>query len=761
MKKVAVLLYCLVFSLMTWAQKDKDESKDYTKMKEELNEKIFGTVDSYFKSNTIPDQYKNESAVVIAQKHTLESDSKFKYKIGFYASAGAKFYFFDIFRKKIMINDQSALKEFSELNFTKLESKNWSPLGKVKNYTFINVRIIKPNGTTKTVNIDESAVVLKDEKDKKQSKIAIPDLNIGDVIDYYVANYYQEAESSSTNPLTYVLGDDYPIMNYVISLQLDSRIAAEYQCINGAPDFKIGPDEQGGGNVLNMAVTNLPKIKGLMWSSVHRQLPIIRLNYKTSNISRTGLPDIKQGKVEKTGSTYANLVEADLADYVESACYNGAVSTRAYKDQREWARSGWKKYIAKHPNANKPDSIAPFVFRLFNWIYFFQAFTLQTDFNNAYYSVYQYDQRYRISTFVNIMIVEFKQDVELLVVAGKNSFARENLFNIYDLSLLVRTKGTSPQYFSFADNLDIQNEVPYYLQGEKAKVYALDTKNLIGGKIVTVKTKDYSIITLPETGYKDNAELQIISANLDATDPQLFQIKRKQKSNGNLKKDEQSALTIFEEMALQFGNTVAMTDDLITQNNSRGKDAKKQTEELQTLLQKARTKHKEDFEKEIQRVYEVKAKELKSYKILNFGITNDSPFEFEEEFVMEGWVKKAGNNYIVDIGKLIASQVSVNKDQRQRTKDIYMTFPRSFSYKIEFTVPAGYAVEGVDKLNMAVENETGGFKSLAKQEGTKILIDVNKYYLHSFEPAAKWPLLLSFLDKATEFNQQKILLKKM
>ena len=43
----------------------------------------------------------------------------------------------------------------------------------------------------------------------------------------------------------------------------------------------------------------------------------------------------------------------------------------------------------------------------------------------------------------------------------------------------------------------------------------------------------------------------------------------------------------------------------------------------------------------------------------------------------------------------------------------------------------------------------------------KLAIDINKYYLHSFEPAAKWPLILNFPDKAIEFNQQKILLKKM
>ena len=218
---------------------------------------------------------------------------------------------------------------------------------------------------------------------------------------------------------------------------------------------------------------------------------------------------------------------------------------------------------------------------------------------------------------------------------------------------------------------------------------------------------------------------------------------------------------IYEELALQSGPAVGRIGDLLTIHINKDKESKKEADEIRILLEKARVKHKEDFENEIQRVYDIKAKELKRFKITNFGLSEESPFDFEEEFVMEGWSKKAGNNYIVDIGKFIASQISIDKDQRQRTKDVYMPFPRSFNYHIEFLVPAGYSVDGVDKLNMLVENEAGAFKSVAKQNDNKLVIDINKYYLHSFEPAAKWPLILNFLDKAIEFNQQKILLKKM
>ena len=135
-------------------------------MKDELNEKIFGTADPYFTTNTIPAEYKNESIVVLAQKQSLESDSKYKFRV--VGNSGVKYNFYDIFRKKLLINDQSALEEYSQLSFTKLQSKDGSPVGKLKNYTFINIRVIKANGTIKTIDIDESSVILRMKKMKRK-----------------------------------------------------------------------------------------------------------------------------------------------------------------------------------------------------------------------------------------------------------------------------------------------------------------------------------------------------------------------------------------------------------------------------------------------------------------------------------------------------------------------------------------------------------------------------------------------------------------
>ncbi|MEI9945439.1 MAG: hypothetical protein WDN26_14635 [Chitinophagaceae bacterium] len=426
-----------------------------------------------------------------------------------------------------------------------------------------------------------------------------------------------------------------------------------------------------------MAVRDVPKIKGLIWSSLPRQLPVVRLHYKLGDIERRGLGNIKQGKVEKATSVYAEIMEGTMAFYVNAASEYGARTTRSYKAERSAAQDAWENYIKKNPKANDPDSIASFVFRYQTWTDFFNDFTLRTNYNNAYYNVGLETQLYRIIRFCNIMKQEFKTDVDLLVVSGNDSYDRNDIFSVADLSILVRVNEYHTKYFSFADNLDYQNTIPYQLQGATAKVFPFDMKGMFGIKMLHVDEKESSIMTLPATDYKNNFKSEVITVKTDVSDLQVLHVSRKVSVKGSLKKDEQAALTIFEEMALQAGEGAGYPDDLIKRNKDRSKSARENEADLQTLLEKARTKHKEDFENEIERNYDVKAKELKQYKILNLG-AGPSPFEYEQEFIMEGWVKKAGNNYIIDMGKFISSQIAIEKDQRKERKMFICLFPAGF-----------------------------------------------------------------------------------
>ena len=80
---------------------------------------------------------------------------------------------------------------------------------------------------------------------------------------------------------------------------------------------------------------------------------------------------------------------------------------------------------------------------------------------------------------------------------------------------------------------------------------------------------------------------------------------------------------------------------------------------------------------------------------------------------------------------------------------------------INITIPDGYTVSGIDKLNTSVVNETGGFTSKAIDEGNVLKITTHKYYENNYEPKENWSKMVSFLDATYQFTQEKILLKKI
>ena len=89
-----------------------------------------------------------------------------------------------------------------------------------------------------------------------------------------------------------------------------------------------------------------------------------------------------------------------------------------------------------------------------------------------------------------------------------------------------------------------------------------------------------------------------------------------------------------------------------------------------------------------------------------------------------------------------------------------MAFARSFKEEIIVDLPDEYTVEGLDRLNINVENGTGKFVSSAIIKDGKLHLNTLKQYNHSMEPVKNWPAMLEFLEAAYTLSKEKILLKK-
>ena len=133
---------------------------------------------------------------------------------------------------------------------------------------------------------------------------------------------------------------------------------------------------------------------------------------------------------------------------------------------------------------------------------------------------------------------------------------------------------------------------------------------------------------------------------------------------------------------------------------------------------------------------------------------------YKDQFQLENLTKRAGKNYLFEVGKLIGGQVAIGEDEQERNHDIFMPYPRAYLNEISVEIPAGYSVEGLDKLNIDVQNSTGGFVTTAKMNGQQLVLTTHKFYNHQFEKAAQWSDMTTFLEAAYDYTQTKVLLKK-
>ncbi|MFN5477294.1 MAG: hypothetical protein ACK484_11960 [Sphingobacteriales bacterium] len=60
------------------------------------------------------------------------------------------------------------------------------------------------------------------------------------------------------------------------------------------------------------------------------------------------------------------------------------------------------------------------------------------------------------------------------------------------------------------------------------------------------------------------------------------------------------------------------------------------------------------------------------------GIRHTKPdFIYSSNFVIDSIMKKADNNYILEVGKMLGEPLKVKEDQRKRTLDIFEPYARS------------------------------------------------------------------------------------
>ncbi len=184
-------------------------------------------------------------------------------------------------------------------------------------------------------------------------------------------------------------------------------------------------------------------------------------------------------------------------------------------------------------------------------------------------------------------------------------------------------------------------------------------------------------------------------------------------------------------------------------------------EKLRERKKEDKTRKLETMKKELDGDYE----NLTAYT--EFTLNSDGrnwrkqELNYTNKFELGDMVKIAGDNLLVAVPGLIGAQLWISQDDRKREVDAYMEYPKSIRNIINFTIPAGYKVVGIQNLNINIDNAVGTFAVQATVEGSTLNILVKKHYKQTTVKKEDWPKLLEMLDAAYNFSQKKVLLKKL
>lgn len=744
--KPAVLIFVFVaISAMATAQ-TKEERK-YNERAQEVEEEVMGAADPLFASNTVPDAFAKSSAVILARKIDIYADRTNKVKRSlFYRSVQNTVRYMMTFREKIKIIDKNALAEYTELSFSKIRRQ--SNFFKSRTFSFVGIRLLKPDGTVKKINVDEEAVNEASEEEKEKYKLAIPGLEVGDIIDIYTRVETEISNDKALDPLDIMLAGEYPVVKFSFNTKVANDFAVLYRSDNGAPSLDKDKDNEF--LYLKMEAENLKGTADHPWVYERREQPVFKIRivppFEQTTNPKAG---IMKGQMmwEFPKKWIDNFYVSVLSNLVSNWPEKPSPNVKLLKDHIKKISNGDESKLST-------DSIIHIIYYFGRYLFLYNDISeekvevgIDRNFAGTTFRFYQY----LLEAFH-----EYSIEFDYLYTVPRGTGTINSVLWYDELVPIIRAFAQRRQYYLVPpDMFTIANSFPAAYEGQQA--YAFLHGDVIG-------QGDESVIQkVPLTKASFNYMAEDLEVSINPGKPQQLDIRRIRTQRGNSAYDDQVRLLLFEEYvdeeSARFGGK-PFAQELVDRFGK--KKGTQLLEEYTKAFAEARKQRFEYAKKELMGTFETKDIVLDSFRVVKTGSRHDqTDFVFEEKFSMDGMLKKAGNNYILDISSLLTDQVQIKSEQRQREYNIYMPYARTYDYKISLTIPAGYTVQGLENLQKNISNETGSFISSAVVENGKLVIKASKVYNRNYEPASEWGKMLEFVDAAYNFTQEKILLKKI
>lgn len=712
-KVIRVVFSILLVQLLTLSV-NADEKADYLKLAQKVRQEVWSSTPADFQKRTVPDRYKNASAVILSYYRELSTD--------YYRKATADLVLnlrltrqidcTDMERMLIQINDKKALKDYSEFTF-KTKSRKWTWGYHHKTQTVLGIRVIKKNGNVQEVSLDDYVDVKEGKNDKDLSqKIAVPGLEVGDCIDVFSLDQI-DTQEQQLDPFYFVLRQDEPVLYTKVHCVLDQSLATVYRTMNGAPDFTQTTDKDKNA-VLDMVMDKPIDAESSIWYNSLEQSPFIEMYITPTKAKVAVVEKAMRQKGVRGNPDVTPILQDDwklLKSYVSKGGYSPAGLPSTYKSVFKSAK---KEGMSAEEKAD----------RIYSFEYV-SGGASQRAFNT-------------VANYLRKLGVE----IEMGITTPFGALPVDKLINYNSTSWFFRLKGTDVYYFP-GTYPKVASEIPYIYQGRKA--YMQDSEEQI---------------TIPVSQAEDNKSVNDMVVKLDGT---KLAISRKVTYSGEQKMYGQSLVspdnTLFGSSQLEAYWRYLKYDD----KDPYSCYTKKETAELKGAFNEFRKNAIDPFKAEISSYHDGDPVQVGGYGVDCVGIRRDSSnFVYHVDYVMDGMVKRAGNNYLLSVGKLIGSSLKLEGKDRERIDDVWRKMAFVDEWNIEIPLPQGYKVsaEALKKIETSVANECGEFTVKATAGNESVKVYVRKCFAHRVEPVSNWSKLLALVDACSAFADKQMVIAK-
>lgn len=740
-------ILAVLFSFGTWCHTQAQEliDEDFIDNLSKRAATLWAETDNDFTTNTIPDKWNKESAVIIGYKKYLNFDKESR---GLLLGRSSYLVIVEKKRFKIKLLDKGAVNTYSELYF-RYNSKRDG----------FGVRLIKEDGTqrdlplNKAVGLDDDddvPVYLKSFLDRQQLrrgeyyKVPVAGLQPGDILDF-VSITYNEVDVTATNRSWFYRGSSvfqfedqyescskgYPLLTHKIIIETDKNTYISARSLNGAPDFTLEP---GDGVVLYKWVDrNRDRVRDVNFINELVSQPLLKYtltyasNYNPSSlfIGASGQlkNEFKSDEIALKARAIFNKVYSSLVSIVYLR--TGLMVDLSMADV---SRMVWKELKSNNIDELPEEAFINAAF-----------YALRNMHNTGAVRANELQFLYLYTDMLDKKEIPY----DILISTPNTLGELKNLVSENELIWFLKVKN---RYVFFPDKHGLCDDIRFYAAGN----YCF--------KLPVKKTDSLTTMYVPQV--PDSANITHTRIDLSfLPDSNLYQVKQNVRAKG-VNKLRISDDVLLGELSNTWKEDYKATGDVkweFLQGNRYFEAVDKFYQENgKTIAENKRNVMKAVAERDL------KGKvRYEQFKLVSSGRTDHKPWmEYNETFTLKPeYIKKAGKKLLLNIPGFIGSQLQIKGEERIRTNDVDVTYPRQLNWEINFTIPNGYTLDGLQNLNTAVDNEAGTFSSIATVSNGIMTLKIKKVYKQRKMPKALWEKMLAFVDSGYNFSQKMILLR--